>query len=118
MYTITFSGIIMANNTYDIPFKHSYTILVSGLSGCRKTRLVRRLIQLIEQLIKPPPQRIIWVNSEWQEEYDRVLELNPSTEFIHNRNKLIYDSLNVEERNLLVIVDQMTEAHDCKSLVK
>ena len=74
----------MADNTYDIPFKHPCTILVSGPTGCGKTRLVRRLIEPLEQLIEPPPQRIIWVYSEWQEEYGRVLELNPSTELIHN----------------------------------
>ena len=108
----------MADNTYDIPYKHPCTILVSGPTKCGKTRLVRLLIEPVEQLIEPHPQRIIWVYSEWQEEYDRVLKLNPTTEFIHNWNELIYDNLNVEERYLLVIDDQMTEAHDCKTLVK
>ena len=118
MYTITFSISNMVDNTYDIPFQHPCTILVSGPTGCGKTRLVRRLIEPLEQLINPSPQRIIWVYSEWQEEYDRVLKFNLSTEFIHNWNEFIYDNLNVEERNLLVIDDQMTEAHDCITLVK
>ena len=87
----------MADNTYDIPFKHLCTILVSGSTGCNITRLVRRLIEPVEQLIEPHQQRIIWVYSEWQKEYDRVLKLNPTTDFIHNRNELIYDNLNVEE---------------------
>ena len=108
----------MVDNTYDIPCQHPCTILVSGPTGCGKTRLVRRLIKPLEQLIEPPPQRIIWVYSEWQEEYNRVLKFNPSTEFIHNWNEFIYDNLNVKERNLLVIDDQMTVAHDCKTLVQ
>ena len=55
-----------------------------GPTGCGKTRLVRRLIEHLEKLIEPAFQRIIWVYSELQEEYDRVLELNFTTEFIHN----------------------------------
>ena len=63
----------MADNTYDIPFKHPCIILVSGPTGCGKTRLVRRLIEPLQQLKEPPPQGIIWIYSEWQEEYGQVL---------------------------------------------
>ena len=76
----------MGENTYDIIIKHPCTIIVTGLTGCGKTRLVRRLIKPLEKIIEPPPQRIIWVYSEWQKKYDRVLKLNPSTELIHNWN--------------------------------
>ena len=56
----------MADKTYDVPFKHPCSILVLGPTGCGKTILVRRLIEPLEQLIEPPPQRIIWVYSELQ----------------------------------------------------
>ena len=108
----------MADNTYDIFFENSCTILVWDLTGCRKTRLLRRIIEHLKQLIEPPPQQIIWVFSKRQKKYDRVLKLNPNTEFIHNWNKLIYDNLNVEKRNLLKIENQMTKAFNCKTLVK
>ena len=54
----------------------------------------------------------------WQEKYDCVLKLNYTAYFIHNYNKLIYDSLNVKNKNLLVVNDQMTETHYCNTLVK
>ena len=99
-----------------LSFNHPCTIQVSGPTGCGKTRFVRRILE--EKLIEPFPTRMIWVYSEWQSEYDKLKELYPEIEFIRGYSEELYDSLEPEERNLLILDDQMSEASDSKSLVK
>ena len=62
--------------------KHSTTIQVSGLTRCSKTRLLRRI--LMEQLIQPFAIRIIYVNSEWQPDYDMIRVRHPCVKFTKN----------------------------------
>ena len=56
-------------------FKHPTTIQVFGPTRCGKTWLVRRILE--EQLIQPFATRIIWVFSEWQQDYDMIRERFP-----------------------------------------
>jgi hypothetical protein len=97
-------------------FKHPTTIQISGPTGCGKTFFVRRMLQ--ERLVMPFPTRIIWVYSEWQSDYDKVRETFPQTEFIEGWRDDIYDSIKPDERNLLILDDQMDEAGDSKTLAK
>ena len=103
-------------SSFDITFHHPCTIQVSGPTGCGKTRFVRRILE--DGLIQPSPERIVWVYSEWQPEYDTVKLLFPSTEFVRGYSDDLYDSFDPSIRNLLVIDDQMSEASDAKSLVR
>ena len=57
-------------SSLDHNFKHPATILLSGPTGCGKTRFVRRILE--ERLIEPFLTRLIWVYDEWQEDYDLV----------------------------------------------
>ena len=54
----------------DFHLKHPTTIQVFEPTRCGKTRLERRILE--EQLIQPFATRIIWVNNEWQPEYDMI----------------------------------------------
>ena len=49
---------------------HFKQILLSGPIGCGKIRFVRRILK--KRLIDPLSTRLIWVYSEWQEDYDKV----------------------------------------------
>lgn len=100
----------------DFYFKHPTTIQISGPTGCGKTFFVRRM--LIERLIDPFPTRIIWVYSEWQDDYDMVRANLPHIEFIEGWREDIYTSIQPDERNLLILDDQMDEAGDSKTLAK
>ena len=100
----------------DFNFKHPTTIQISGPTGCGKTFFVRRMLQ--ERLIDPFPTRIIWVYSEWQSDYDMVRENLPHVEFIEGWRDDIYTSIRPDERNLLILDDQMNEAGDSKTLAK
>ena len=100
----------------ELHFKHPATILLSGPTGCGKTRFVRRILE--ERLIEPFPTRLIWVYGEWQGDYDQIKTIYPEIEFMQGYSDDIYDSLEPTERNLLILDDQMSEASDTKSLAK
>ena len=101
-------------DSHDFHFKHPTTIQVSGLTLCGKTRLVRRILE--EQLIQPFATRIIWVYSEWQPDYDMIREQYPSIEFEKGWRDEIFDSLSLEQRNILVLDDQMGVVSSSKSV--
>ena len=86
-------------------FKHPTTIQFSGPTRCGKTWLVRRIIE--KQLIQPFATRIIWVFSEWQPYYDMIRERYHGIEFEKGWRDEIFDSLSHEQRNILVLDDQM-----------
>jgi hypothetical protein len=100
----------------ELHFKHPATILLSGPTGCGKTRFVRRILE--ERLIEPFPTRLLWVYGEWQSDYDEAKIIYPEIEFMNGYTDDIYDSLEPTERNLLILDDQMSEASDTKSLAK
>lgn len=103
-------------SSLELHFKHPSTILLSGPTGCGKTRFVRRILE--ERLIDPFPTRLIWVYGEWQGDYDKIKTIYPEIEFLKGYSDDIYDSLEPSERNLLILDDQMSEASDTKSLAK
>ena len=101
-------------SSLELHFKHPATILLSGPTGCGKTRFVRRILE--ERLIEPFPTRLLWVYGEWQGDYDEAKTIYPEIEFMKGYSDDIYDSLEPTERNLLILDDQMSEASDTKSL--
>ena len=98
----------------DFHFKHPTTIQIFGQTRCGKTRLVRRILE--EQLIQPFATRIIWVYSEWQPDYDMIRERYPGIEFENGWHDGIFDSLTLEQRNILVLDDQIGVASSNKSV--
>ena len=94
----------------ELHFKHPATILLSGPTGCGKTRFVRRILE--ERLIDPFPTRLILVYGEWQEDYDKIKLIYPEIEFVKGYSDDLYDSLEPIERKLLILDDQISEASD------
>ena len=103
-------------SSLELHFKHPATILLSGPTGCGKTRFVLRVLE--ERLIEPFPTRLIWVYGEWQGDYDKAKTIYPEIEFVKGYSDDLYDSLESCDRNLLILDDQMSEASDTKSLAK
>ena len=97
-------------SSLELHFKHPATILLSGPTGCGKTRFVRRILE--ERLIEPFPTRLIWVYGEWQEDYDLVKTTYLKIEFLQGYSDDIYNSLKPSDRNLLILDDQMGKASD------
>ena len=87
---------------------HPSTVLVAGPTGCGKTEFLVQLLQL--RAISPFPQRIEWIYGEWQNAYDRILNLDlrgTQVKFRKSFDDELYESLNPNTRNLVVLDDQM-----------
>jgi hypothetical protein len=54
------------NDIMALPFKHPFTAVVSGPTGCGKTELVKSIILHARQLVEPVPQKVVWYYAEYQ----------------------------------------------------
>ena len=87
-----------------LSFRHPTTILVAGPTQAGKSFFLKQVID--QNLIQPPPTRIIYVYS------DSHPDLNDSVEYVKGMKNFIplLESIDPSERNLVVLDDQMSEA--------
>ena len=93
---------------------HPSNIIVSGPTGSGKTQFVTRLLEL--QLLDPFPSRIVYLYSEWQDAYNKLLQSIPSIEFVKGFPERLIDLFSANKTNLLILDDQMSKAGDTKEL--
>ena len=53
----------------DARWKHPFTCIVAGPTGCGKSTFVTRMLRHAAAMIDPPPEKITWCYGEWQEAY-------------------------------------------------
>ena len=89
------------------------------MTGSGKTVWVQSLLQQAQNVIEPPPERIIRCYSQWQLAYSELLNTVPNIEFVKGiPENLEQDSyFDVHKRNLIVIDDQMIEAGNDNRIV-
>ena len=92
----------------DARWKHPFTCIVAGPTGCGKSTFVKRILRHATAMIDSPTERITWCYGEWQEAYAtmdlvdvRFEEGLPSAS--------MFDS---STRNLIVIDDLMAETDE------
>jgi hypothetical protein len=85
-------------------FKHPFTCLISGPTQSGKTHFVFNVLNHLDDLISPPPTRIIWCYGEYQERY---AELNQNIIMSEGLDGL--QDINKNERNLVILDDLMNE---------
>ena len=87
----------------DVRLQHPFRLVLNGPSEAGKTEWIRKLIQHRDEMIYPPPEKIIWCYGEWQPIY----ALLPEVEFV--------DGLNFEphpgRRQLIVLDDLMMSSN-------
>ena len=90
----------------------------SSLHRRGKTWFVKDLLENREQWISPAPQRIIWINGQWQPLYAEIQRIIPGIKFVKGIPANIEDEqfLNPAIRNLIVIDDLMSEASNDKRI--
>ena len=87
----------------DTRWKHPFTCIVAGPTGCGKRTFVTRLLSHASVMIDPPPEKITWCYGEWQEAY-------ATTNLTHVRFEEglpTADTFEATTRNLIVIDDLM-----------
>ena len=87
--------------------KHSTTVFIAGPTSSGKTRLLLRALK--ESLSSPIPTRMIWVYGEWQADPEEIRTLWPKTEFVREMESHLYNSLEPDEHNMVIIDDKMSE---------
>ena len=93
---------------------HPSNIIVSGPTGSGKTQFVSRILK--SRNIDPFPTRILYLYSEWQQEYDNLLESLPEITFQRGFPDQLMDLFVPSQNNLLILDDQMSKAGDTKEL--
>ena len=53
----------------DARWKHPFTCIVAGPTGCGKSTFVTRMFRHAAAMIDPPPEKIKWCYGEWKEAY-------------------------------------------------
>lgn len=89
----------------DPRWTHPFTCIVSGPTGSGKTWFVMRFLQHADQLMNPPPERILWFYGEWQAAYTRLSI--PKLQFVEGLPKT--ELLDPRTRSLVIIDDLLSE---------
>ncbi len=98
---------------------HPFTALVAGMTGSGKTVWVQKLLEHANEMISPPPQRIIWCYSQWQPAYEQMQYSMTGIEFVKGIPADLEEDgyLNEAVSNLIVVDDQMTETSNDKRVL-
>ena len=94
----------------EILLKHPFTSILAGPTGCGKTTFVQKLLKHVKDIVSPPPQRIVYCYSIWQDKFSELLYENPGIEF--NEGIIPTESINKTTRNLIILDDLMNESKD------
>ena len=92
-------------------FKHPFTCIVAGPTGCGKTQFTKRVIQYASIIIQPPPQKIVWCYGVYQKLFDEIRHV----EFQEGLPKM--NQFDGNERILLILDDLMRELSSSTSAV-
>ena len=88
-------------------FLHPFTALVAGPTGAGKSELLKSIVRYADQLISPPPTRIIWCYAESQSSLLGLQAKVPHLQLTGNLSQI--NELQPDERTLIIIDDWMSE---------
>ena len=93
-----------------ITFSHPTTILIAGPTQAGKTFFFKHILE--HQLIQPSHSRVIYVFGEHARNLTDLKHLYPTIEYVQAMKKFldILPTIEADERNLVVLHDQMSEA--------
>ena len=87
----------------DPRWKHPFTCIVAGPTGCGKTTFVARLLLNAPSMINPAPEHVTWYYGEWQSAYENLDIPNVRLE---QGLPTVFDTV---KRNVVVLDDVMAE---------
>ena len=90
----------------DPRWKHPFTCMVAGPTGCGKTTFVARLLRNASTMIDPSPGRVTWYYAEWESAYENLDIPN-----LHLKEGLP-TSFDASKRSIVVLDDLMPETDE------
>ena len=90
----------------DPGFNHPFTCIIAGPTGSGKSHFVSRLLAHADNLIHPPPEKVLWYYGEWQPLYDTIT----GVEFVEGLPDV--KTMKPTCRTLIVVDDLMAETDD------
>jgi hypothetical protein len=98
----------------NIKFKHPFTALVAGPTGCGKTVLIRRILKNYEYLTTiSGPLKVLWGYGQWQSCYSEPID-GVEIKYIDGLPSLT--DLEEEKPQLVIIDDLMSEVGNDKKV--
>ena len=91
----------------DPRWKHPFTCIVAGPTGCGKTTFVARLLRYASSLIDTPPEEKTWCYGQWQPAYETLTRQVTQLSFEEGLPESLV--CNPTTNNLVVIDDLMAE---------
>jgi Adenovirus IVa2 protein len=89
-----------------LTWKHPFTCVISGPTGCGKTQFTFRLIEHSKTVLDPPPHKIVWCYGVYQNTFNSL----PHVEFHEGLPDItMFDG---KFRTLLILDDLMHETDD------
>src|SRR6266568_2721514 len=89
-----------------LTWKHPFTCLVAGPTGCGKTQFTIRLVKNAKTIIDPPPEKILWCYSVHQKAFEELTDV----EFHEGIPEIsLFDG---KQKTLLILDDLMHETDD------
>ena len=90
----------------DPKWKHPFTAIVAGPTGCGKTVFTLKFIDNAIEMIYPPPERVVWAYGLYQDQFDEYANI----QFHEGLPKP--DMFDGKQTTLLIIDDLMSETDD------
>ena len=103
---------IINNNTI---FHHPFTCMIAGPTQSGKTWLIKNILSNFQNLIDPPPNKIIYCYSTWQETFNQIKVDIPFIEF--NEGIIETNNLDVKQNNLIILDDLMEQCQKNVSIL-
>lgn len=93
--------------------RHPFTSVIAGPTQSGKTEFTLTLIANVDEVIEPSPNRIIWCYGEDQEKLNRLPKWVEKSDTLD-----ILDTLDSNERNLVILDDLMDESSKNENISK
>lgn len=104
----------------DLRLKHPFTCIVSGMTGCGKSYFVKHLLQQLNDMVEPKPQRLIWLYGQDQALYHTMRHELPHIEFYKGIPAELDqdDYFDISIPNMVIIDDLMSDCKNDERLTK
>ena len=106
--------ILKSQSRMSLTWRHPFTSLVTGPTGCGKTQFTIKLVKFAKTIIEPPPEKILWCYEFHQKAFDTI----SGVEFHEGIPET--STFDEKQRTLLILDDLMheTDNHITKIFTK